>query len=60
MTNDDKHICTKDNPWNDSIKGGAIHPDAKELYQSEGGPGGDIVEYKCPNCGLVFEQELPQ
>lgn len=58
----EKYICTAEFPWNDSIKGGAIHPDAKEISCSEtgGGMGGDIITLKCPNCKKIFEMELPQ
>lgn len=56
--------CTSDAPW-DRIRGRAtgdriIHPDAKETAQRDGYPGGDIVDYECPNCGVRFSVELAQ
>lgn len=55
-------ICTKDNPY--TIDGAygrrVIHPDANEKTQHDGYPGGDIVDYECPNCGKEFSVELPQ
>jgi hypothetical protein len=49
--------CTKELPDREA----QIHPDAKESgEQKDGWPGGDFQGYKCPNCGLYFEMELPQ
>lgn len=38
------------------------HDNAKEVSgsQSNGFPGGDVVEMKCPDCGAEWESELPQ
>lgn len=50
--------CTKEKPWNhksdpgDQIK----HIDAVEIDEE----GGNIITLKCPNCGHVWKQELPQ
>jgi len=49
--------CTKQNPDRDA----QFHPDSEELGdQVSEWPGGDIQYYKCPNCGSVFREELPQ
>ena len=55
-----RHTCTKEDPWTPEKGRFAEHPDAVELSQSDGYPGGDIVRCKCPNCKLEFEYELPQ
>lgn len=56
----DRHVCTKDDPWTPENGKRATHPDAVEDGQSDGYPGGDMVDYKCPHCGLEFSVELPQ
>lgn len=58
-------ICTKDRPWDKHTrpkrgKGRVVHPDANEIRQRDGYPGGDVVDYECPNCGVKFSVELPQ
>lgn len=53
--------CTKDNPHTkEKWKGRVCHPDAVELSQEDGYPGGDIIRNKCPNCGVEWKEELPQ
>ena len=57
----DRHICTKDDPWTKEKSARGVHPDAHEVGEQEDGyPGGDIVTYKCPNCGVTWRTELPQ
>ena len=29
-------------------------------YQEDGWPGGDWQSYRCKDCGLTWEEELPQ
>jgi hypothetical protein len=65
--NADEHgniICTAEQPWDRGSRPRAparvIHPDAKEGKQSDGYPGGDIVDMACPHCGHTWEMELPQ
>ena len=58
--NAERHVCTPDDPWTPEKSKRADHPDAVELSQEDGYPGGDIVTYKCPNCGKRFKCELPQ
>ena len=55
-----ENICTKEFPYasNNSLDGYWKHSDAIEVSER------DIdystyVTYKCPNCGLQFEVELP-
>ena len=49
--------CTKEHP-DKSLR---WHPDAVEVgEQLDGYPGGDIVRYECPHCGLSWKEELPQ
>ena len=53
-------VCTQADPWTPD-KGRAAHPDAvSQGAQRDGWPGGDIQAYKCPWCGVFFEEELPQ
>jgi len=54
------HTCTKDDPWREDMGKRGIHPDAKEGSQHDGYPGGDIVKWECPNCGVHWREELPQ
>jgi hypothetical protein len=38
-----------------------FHPDARPTGpQRDGYPCGDLVEYECPYCGLLFDRELAQ
>lgn len=53
-----RHICTKDDPWTPE-KGRSYHPDAVEIDEHYGGIGDNYVTCKCPHCGKVFEEELP-
>lgn len=66
MGSSDEYLftCTKENPWapgKETAKQRICHPDAHEVGEQENGwPGGDIVRYKCPNCGHRWSRELPQ
>jgi len=58
---DKRHTCTADDPWTRDKSFYGDHPDAVEVGDQEDGyPGGDIVTYDCPHCGLRFRCELPQ
>ena len=55
--------CTKEAPWNGDKEPNDYvrHVDAREVGEQEDGyPGGDIVRYRCPNCGTTWKTELPQ
>ena len=54
--------CTKEQPWDGVRRPGVrvVHPDASEVDQRGGYPGGDYVDYECPHCGKNFSVELPQ
>lgn len=54
------HTCTKDSPWREDMGKRGVHPDAIEGAQTDGYPGGDIVRWRCPNCGVRWKEELPQ
>lgn len=59
----DIFTCTKDTPLTtDHPEGIRVrHVDAREVgKQRDGYPGGDWVTMRCPHCGTVWEQELPQ
>jgi len=61
MSDIDRYVCTKDEPWSQEKGEFSAHPDAREVgEQQDGYPGGDIVTYHCPNCNLRFKVELPQ
>jgi hypothetical protein len=54
-------VCTPENPWTPEKARGAHHPQAHEIGEQEDGyPGGDIVTYRCPVCGVEWRAELPQ
>ena len=41
--------------------GPAVHPQAIETGpQQDGWPSGNAQGYKCPHCGLDYEDKLPQ
>lgn len=55
-------VCTASDPWDHtpdrSVR--VVHPDAVEVEQRDGYPGGDYVDYECPHCKHQFSVELPQ
>ena len=57
---DERQSCTPEHPYAPGGPGRWFHPDAQEIEQSSGWPSGDVVTYRCPNCGHVFDVELPQ
>ena len=53
--------CRADNMWRPGVRAfKVVHPDAVELRQEDGWPGGDVVVYECPHCKHRFRIELPQ
>ncbi len=56
--------CTSDKPWDREHSGGPYtieHVDAYEFgEQRTGWPSGDMVVMRCPNCGVIWDKELPQ
>jgi hypothetical protein len=60
MNGSKRHVCAKENPWNDGMDVKAVHPDAEFVSSEDGYPGGDISWYKCPHCGLTFDVEMAQ
>jgi hypothetical protein len=58
-----RQICTKKNPMPPNAPGRWEHPDAEEIGEDYGPGGGvadgDYIDYKCPNCGIKFKEELP-
>jgi len=53
--------CRAEHIWQPGIKAfKVLHPDAVELRQEDGWPGGDVVVYECPHCKHRFRIELPQ
>jgi hypothetical protein len=60
MSDPTRFVCTKETPWSPDKGKRSSHADAIEVDQSDGWPGGDIVTYECPHCGLRFKEELPQ
>lgn len=55
------YTCTKEAPWREGMPTPVEHVGAREVGdQRDGYPGGDIVTYRCPNCGTRWTAELPQ
>ena len=55
--------CTKDNPWNGKrdSRDRVRHHEVEEVgEQIDGWPSGDIVTWKCKNCGHQWKEELLQ
>lgn len=56
-----RHKCTAEDPWTPEKSKRAHHPDATEVgEQRDGYPGGDLQKVRCPHCGVVWTEELPQ
>lgn len=53
---EDRHTCTKENPWTKDKLEGGIHPDAIYLYDSLCD---EYEVYECPHCKLKFKKLLP-
>jgi hypothetical protein len=53
-------ICTPARPWRKGGPTPVVHPQAEEISQRDGYPGGDIVTMRCPVCGHEWTMELPQ
>lgn len=60
QTDDNRHICTKEDPWSPEKSKTAIHPDADYLGDRDFGGGEYCEQYRCPHCGKSFYVELPQ
>lgn len=54
--------CTAAHPWDGKKTDARVrHHDVGEVDdQRDGYPGGDIVTYRCKNCGHQWTAELPQ
>lgn len=55
-----QYTCTALEPWTPEKSTRAIHPDAELIDERDYGGGEYCEKYECPNCGLIFEVELPQ
>jgi hypothetical protein len=54
-------VCTPERPWTEADGTPVSHTGAHEIGEQENGyPGGDIVTYRCDDCGAEWRQELPQ
>jgi hypothetical protein len=53
-------LCTAADPWDQKERKGVqvAHADAVETRHRDGYPGGDLVDYECPNCKHRFSVEL--
>lgn len=57
----ERQRCTKDKPMPKDAGGSWEHEGAHEVgEQADGYPGGDIIQMRCPNCGITWREELPQ
>lgn len=54
------HTCVQGDPWREDMRKRGLHPDAVKVNERDGYPGGDIVEWHCPTCGVRWTEELPQ
>lgn len=54
---DGRFICTDADPWTKEKGERSAHPDAHEI---DNHLCDCCAKYKCPNCGLIFREELPQ
>ncbi len=58
-----RYLCSPENPMpKDAPKNIRwIHSNLEEVGEQENGyPSGDIVRYRCKDCGATWRQELPQ
>lgn len=54
-------LCSTEYPMPKGAAGRWEHKNAHEIGDQENGwPGGDIVRIRCDDCGLEWEEELPQ
>jgi hypothetical protein len=56
----ERYICTKEHPWKKEYGNFAQHPDAIYVKDKDYGDGDYVACYKCPNCGLSFDETLSQ
>lgn len=56
-----RQTCTKETPFVEGASGQWEHPQAEYLSDEYNGltGGGDYEKYKCPICGKVFYETLP-
>lgn len=53
----DRYVCTKEKPW--TTEKFVNHPDA--IYVQDKDYGSDnVAVYRCPHCGLEFEETISQ
>lgn len=52
----DRHICTRDDPWTKDKAHRAEHPDAVVTGTCRDGC---CSHFKCPHCGTYFTIEYP-
>lgn len=56
-----KFLCTAEMPWDGSTGKRVEHDNIVRIGEHEDGyPAGDIITWKCLNCGHIWEEELPQ
>ena len=51
---DERHVCTKEDPWTPEKGDRAVHPEGDGCYD------GCCADYLCPVCGHRWRSELPQ
>ena len=56
----DRYVCTAEAPWTVERGTPVCHPDAEEIDWADYGPGVTEGRYKCPHCGTIFYNEIPQ
>ena len=56
-----RQTCSPESPRPTDATGRWEHTNVEEVgYQEDGWPGGDWQSYRCKDCGLTWEEELPQ
>jgi hypothetical protein len=58
---DERHICTKDDPYDAAQHERAAHPDSVLIRSdSDNVDGSEWEVRKCPHCGVQFTMEIPR
>ena len=57
----ERYQCTPERPWKQGDPTPVEHSNVVAVGpQRDGYPGGDIQRQRCENCGIEWDEELPQ
>ena len=61
MAQDDRHVCTKADPWTPEKGRRAVHPDAVSVgdHYDWSADHDDYETFRCPHCGKTFDVVIP-